>query len=100
MCHTERVLFGDIENALCLLDEQGFQVKELEATPSTFGSLVKELQAMGASGVAISFCGDDPPWITLSHYGRLVRITMKPLLKLSLDLPPKVPMPGEPPADG
>lgn len=96
MCHTERVLFGDIEKALSLLDECGFQVKEMEATPSAFRSLMRELRLMGDG---VSSWHEDPPWVILMHYGRPVRITTKPLLKLSLDLPPKVPMPGEPPPD-
>lgn len=100
---AERVLFGDIVKALCLLGDHGFQVKELEATPSAFGALVRELQVMSFSNEAPSSCGDDPAWIDLKYYDRSVRIAMKPLLELSLDLPSKggkVPIPWESPSDG
>lgn len=84
-----------ILRTLSSLADIGLQVKEIEASPWAFGLLMRYFES-------ISRAQEDVPWLhgecevlTINHCGQAVRITMKPTLKLTLDLPPKVPLPGE-----
>lgn len=98
MCYTVNWSLGRILDSFEILTECGFEVKEIEASPWAFDLLLKNLQLLsGPSGSDEPFPSPrgDPPWVEIGLRGLVVRVTMKPPLNLTLDLPPKVPMPGE-----
>lgn len=82
---------SNILNSLSVLAECGLEVEEMQASPCAFGLLLETLAVMSPVGVAK--CNESCQ-ITLHHRGQSVRITMKPVRQFSLELPPKVPMPG------
>lgn len=85
-----------ILKTLSALADVGLQVKEIEASPWAYGLLVQQLHGFGEPvHFDYTWSPGDLGLMTLNHYGQSVRITAKPPLKLTLDLPPKVPVPGE-----
>ena len=89
-----------ILKSLSSLADVGLHVKEIEADAWAFGLLMQHFRLMAGPNEAIKWCPDDPGSMTLNLCGQRVHITSKPPLKLTLDLPPKVPMLGKSHADG
>lgn len=98
MCYTPKWSFSRILEALDVLMECGFEVKEVEANPWAFSLLVENLRLMSGSGEPPTLFLGDTTSVKINHHGQVVRITMKP--PLELEFPPKVPVPAESSADG